>query len=108
MLLNWPDPARSRHAICPLLAPVAPQSGAFGLYEVSAPGAGEAYAGQSAVADEASTAYLNPAGMTRLRGRQLVLGGQYLDLSMEFQSVGRSGVTPAASTSSPQRISSGA
>ena len=58
----------------------------------SAPGAGEAYAGQSAVADDASTAYLNPAGMTRLRGRQMVLGGQYLDLSMEFHSIGRSGV----------------
>jgi len=76
--------------VCAL--PLYPQSGAFGLYEVSAPGAGEAYAGQSAVANDASTAYLNPAGMTRLRGRHIVLGGQYLDLSMEFHpGVGTSG-----------------
>ena len=88
--------------VCPMV--LRAQSGAFGLYEVSAPGAGEAYAGQSAVADDASTAYLNPAGMTRLRGRHMVVGGQFLDLSMEFHpGVGRSGgnagganVVPAA------------
>ena len=44
------------------------------------------------MAANASTAYLNPAGMTRLRGRHMVVGGQYLNLSMEFlTSVGRSG-----------------
>ncbi len=91
--------------LCVVLAlPLRSQSGGFGLYEVSAPNAGEAYAGQSAVAGDASTAYLNPAGMTRLGGRHILLGGQLLRLSMEFQSTpgssggnaGRANVVPAA------------
>ena len=50
------------------------QGGGIGLYEVSTSNAGEAYAGQAAIADDAATAYLNPAGMTRLIGRQMLFG----------------------------------
>lgn len=61
------------------------QGGGVAVYEVGTPNVGEAYAGQSAVASDASTTFLNPAGMTRLAGFQ-VLGGSQVDLlSTHFQ-----------------------
>ncbi|HWI13811.1 MAG TPA: outer membrane protein transport protein, partial [Burkholderiales bacterium] len=56
-----------------LLAAVSSASAAGLAADQSASGLGRAFAGQSAVAEDASTAYYNPAGMTRLHGRQLVL-----------------------------------
>jgi long-chain fatty acid transport protein len=44
----------------------------FQLQEQNASGLGNAYSGQSAAAEDASTVYWNPAGMTRLPGRQVV------------------------------------
>ena len=44
----------------------------FQLVEQSASGLGNAYAGQGASAQDASTIFWNPAGMTRLPGRQVV------------------------------------
>jgi len=58
------------------------------MYEVATPNAGEAYAGQAAIADDASTAFLNPAGMTRLSGRHMLFGGQLALLSMNFHPSG--------------------
>ena len=43
----------------------------FQLMEQNASGLGNAYAGQAAAAEDASTIFFNPAGMTRLPGRQL-------------------------------------
>ena len=43
----------------------------FQLMEQNASGLGNAYAGQAAAAEDASTIFFNPAGMTRLAGRQL-------------------------------------
>jgi long-chain fatty acid transport protein len=43
---------------------------AFALSEQNASGLGNAYAGAAAVAEDASTIYWNPAGMTRIPGRQ--------------------------------------
>jgi long-chain fatty acid transport protein len=58
------------------LAALAGQAWAGGLYisEFATPSMGVASAGQNAVANDASTALHNPAGMTRLKGRQLMLG----------------------------------
>ena len=42
------------------------QSAGFNLLEQNASGLGNAYAGSAAIADNASTIYFNPAGMTRL------------------------------------------
>jgi long-chain fatty acid transport protein len=42
----------------------------FALMEQNASGLGNAYAGQAAAAENASTIYFNPAGMTRLNGTQ--------------------------------------
>lgn len=44
----------------------------FALIEQNASGLGNAYAGQAASAQDASTIFFNPAGMTQLPGRQVV------------------------------------
>ncbi len=48
------------------------QASGFALIEQNASGLGNAYAGAAAAAEDASTIYFNPAGLTRLPGRQLV------------------------------------
>ncbi len=45
----------------------------FALIEQSASGLGNAYAGGAAVAEDASTIFFNPAGMSRLSGKQIVV-----------------------------------
>ena len=46
----------------------------FALIEQSVSGLGNAFAGGAAGAEDASTIFYNPAGMTRLNGQQLILG----------------------------------
>lgn len=58
---------------------------AFQLWEQNASGIGTAYAGSAAVADNASTIYFNPAGMTLLPGRQVSLGISAVRPSFEFR-----------------------
>jgi long-chain fatty acid transport protein len=48
------------------------QGAGFALIEQNASGLGNAYSGQAAAAEDASTIWFNPAGMTRLSGRQAV------------------------------------
>ncbi len=50
----------------------------FQLQENSASGVGNAFAGGAAVAEDASTVWYNPAGMTRLNGPQFVIAGHYI------------------------------
>lgn len=47
---------------------------AFQLWEQNASGLGNAYAGSAAVADNASTVFFNPAGMTQLKGASFSAG----------------------------------
>lgn len=56
----------------------------FALNEQNASGAGVAYAGKAAIGEDASAAWFNPASMSRLKQRQVVLGGHYIDLHGEF------------------------
>jgi len=56
----------------------------FALIEQNASGLGNAYAGQAASAQDASTIFFNPAGMTLLPGRQLVVAGHLIKPSSEF------------------------
>lgn len=56
----------------------------FALIEQNASGLGNAYAGQAAAATDASTIFFNPAGMTLLPDRQLVLAGHLIKPSAEF------------------------
>lgn len=52
------------------------QAGGISLYEVGTADVGLAAAGYSARAQDASTVFTNPAGMTRLEGDQLTASGQ--------------------------------
>jgi len=56
----------------------------FALVEQNASGLGNAYAGAAAVAEDASTIYFNPAGMTLLPDRQLVVAGHLIKPRAEF------------------------
>jgi long-chain fatty acid transport protein len=70
-------------------------AGGFQLIEQNASGLGNAYAGQAAAAQDASTIFFNPAGMTRLPGRQGVAALNLIRPSAEFNNTG---TTPAIST----------
>lgn len=50
-------------------------AGAFLMQEQSAKASGRSYAGEAAIAQDASTIFYNPAGMTELSGAQTLAGG---------------------------------
>ncbi|HQT01307.1 MAG: aromatic hydrocarbon degradation protein [Hydrogenophilales bacterium 16-64-46] len=59
----------------------------FALIEQNASGLGNAYAGQAASAQDASTIFFNPAGMTLLPDRQVVMAGHLIAPNAEFTGV---------------------
>ncbi len=61
---------------------------AFALIEQNASGMGNAYAGAAAVAEDASTIFFNPAGLTRLSGKQAVIAAHAIRPSAEFSNAG--------------------
>jgi long-chain fatty acid transport protein len=67
-----------------LLTPLAAVAGGLLSYEVGTADVGLASAGYSARAQDASTVFTNPAGMTRLKGTQVLLGAQALYGDFEF------------------------
>jgi long-chain fatty acid transport protein len=69
-----------------LLAPCAVQAGGIELYEIGTPDIGLASAGYAARAQDASTLFKNPAGMSLLQGSQLQGGVQLLYGSVTFSS----------------------
>ena len=60
----------------------------FQLQEQNASGLGNAYSGQAAAAEDASTVFWNPAGMTRIPGRQVVGGLSLVAPSSDFNNTG--------------------
>jgi len=56
----------------------------FALIEQNASGLGNAYAGQAASAQDASTVFFNPAGMSLLPNSQVVLVGHLIQPSAKF------------------------
>jgi long-chain fatty acid transport protein len=76
----------NRLAACMALAGCAnfAHAAGFALIEQNASGLGNAFAGQAAVAADASTIFFNPAGMGLLPGSQLVVTGSLVDLSAKF------------------------
>lgn len=60
------------------------QAAGFALIEQNASGLGNAYAGQAAAATDASTIFFNPAGMTYLPDRQVVVAGHLIKPQAEF------------------------
>lgn len=59
-------------------------AGGLYLYEIGTEDLGLANAGSAARAQDASTVATNPAGMTRLEGKQLVVGVQALYGDVEY------------------------
>ena len=68
--------------------PLAVQAAGFALIEQSGSGMGNAFAGSSAIAEDASTIYFNPAGMTYIEGTQLVGALHLIKPSAEFNNNG--------------------
>lgn len=60
------------------------------LGEQNASGIGNAGAGSAAVAENASTIFYNPAGMTQLREREISVGGTLVKTNFEFSNNGSS------------------
>jgi long-chain fatty acid transport protein len=56
----------------------------FALLDQSASGMGNAYAGGAAIAEDASTIFYNPAGLSRLSGKQIVVGMNAIRPSAKF------------------------
>ncbi|MHC4945073.1 MAG: OmpP1/FadL family transporter, partial [Planctomycetota bacterium] len=83
-----------------LFAPVAHgQGGGIILYENGSPDMGTSYAGHSARADDAATAYQNPAGMTRIQGNELMLGSYVAVTKFRFDpDLGRTVSNPPGQT----------
>ena len=71
---------------------------AFQLWEQNASGLGNAYAGSAAVADNASTNFFNPAGLTQLPGTQISLGVSAVGPSYRFRDQGSTGLNANGST----------
>ena len=60
----------------------------FQLIEQNASGIGNAYAGSAAVAENASTIFFNPAGMTQLQAREFSVGVSAVKPSFNFSNNG--------------------
>ena len=67
-----------------VLLPSFAWAGGLALYELGTPDVGTAAAGWSARAQDASTAFTNPAGMTRLERSQMLAGVQPLYVNAKF------------------------
>lgn len=59
----------------------------FALLENSASGSGNAFAGAAAIAEDASTIWFNPAGMTKLSGSRIALVGHVIAPQSDFTNV---------------------
>jgi long-chain fatty acid transport protein len=66
------------------------QAAGFALTEQNASGLGNAFAGQAAVASDASTVFFNPAGMTALAGRQFAITASGIGPSAKFSNAASS------------------
>jgi long-chain fatty acid transport protein len=73
-------------ATCAQLA----QGAGFALTEQNASGLGNAFAGSAAVAENASTVFYNPAGMTQLQAHEISAGISLVKPSFKFQDQGSS------------------
>jgi len=66
----------------------------FGLLEQNASGVGNAFAGSAAVAEDASTVFFNPAGMSLLPGPQVVVAGHAVNIDTEFSGTASTAPVP--------------
>ncbi|MFZ5522888.1 MAG: OmpP1/FadL family transporter [Pseudomonadota bacterium] len=73
----------------------------FALIEQSASGMGNAYAGGAASAEDASTIFFNPAGMSQVKGRQVIVAGHAIKPSATFSDQGSTTATPPVGAPGP-------
>jgi long-chain fatty acid transport protein len=66
------------------------QAAGFAIIENSASGMGNAFAGAAAVANDASTAWFNPAGLTKIKTPQLTVAGHLISGHSDFTDKGSS------------------
>lgn len=67
-----------------LVHPVVAQAAAFQLWEQDAASIGNFHAGYAAAAEDASTSFYNPAGLTRFNHQQLVLAGDSVFTNFKY------------------------
>ena len=84
-----------------MIATSAAVAGGFFLPQQSVKGVGRAFAAGSAIADDASTIFSNPAGMTRLPGSEFVAGASVLLLDLSIADQGSSASLAAAPVTVP-------
>jgi long-chain fatty acid transport protein len=75
-------------------APAAAQG--FYIPQQSVTGLGRSFAGEAAVARDASTIFYNPAGMTELQGREAVVGGNLILIEQNLTNRGSTNTLGAA------------
>src|SRR3954471_17554200 len=74
---------------CLMLGALDAHAAGFALHEQGISGLGNAYAGAAAVAEDATTVWWNPAGMSRLApGKHFAVGGAYIVPKTEFENRG--------------------
>ena len=78
---GWLIPATGSLALIPTVA----GASGFALLEQSASRLGTAYAGTAAAADDATTVFFNPAGMTSLREPEAVVSASGIEITSEFR-----------------------
>lgn len=66
----------------------------FALIEQSGSGLGNAFAGGAASAEDASTIFYNPAGMSRLNGKQIVVAAHAIRPSAKFSGTAGASLAP--------------
>jgi long-chain fatty acid transport protein len=72
-------------AITAALTPIIAGASGFALLEQSASRLGTAFAGTAAAADDATTVFFNPAGMTSLKQPEAVVTASGIDIGSEFR-----------------------
>jgi long-chain fatty acid transport protein len=75
-------------ALAGLLAAARVHASGFAVSEQSARGLGSAFAGEAATAEDASTVFWNPAGLTLLDGTQVTMSGFIVDLRASIHNEG--------------------
>jgi long-chain fatty acid transport protein len=89
-------------ALPALLIAGSASAGGFYIQEQSAAGVGRAQAGNVAIADDASTIYFNPAGLTQLPGIQLDQGIDLIVPDAKLTDLGTTDHSTLAGPSKPQ------
>ena len=78
---GWLVPATASLALVPIMA----RASGFALLEQSTSRLGTAFAGTAAAADDATTVFFNPAGMTELEAPEGVVTASGIDIGSEFR-----------------------